>query len=118
MAKRTSPSPWAALAGDWRRPGCVFLSAFVRALSLSPAREWLVGNPQSQKRAIGAGSIFLLIGSKAGYRAARTPCLQPGTLASPMAHVRRRVAVIAGYGTQDHRAVLIGFWRRPSPASR
>jgi AGZA family xanthine/uracil permease-like MFS transporter len=106
------------LAGDWRLAlGCVFLSGvlFV-ALSVSPAREWLINAlPQSQKRAIGAGIGFFLalIGFEgAGLVAAsKDTLLQPGRLTDPKLLVAAvGLCVIAAlWARKVTGAVLIGI---------
>ena len=106
------------LAGDWRLAlGCVFVSGILFvALSLSPAREWLVAQiPQSQKRAIGAGIGFFLglIGFEgAGFVAAsKDTLLQPGNLASPQALIAAGglLLIAALWARKMTGAVLIGI---------
>jgi len=79
-----------ALGGDWRLAlGCVFLSGILFvALSLTPAREWLINAiPKSLKLAIAAGIGFflVLIGfANAGLVVASPATLiQEGTLTDP-----------------------------------
>ncbi|HTQ12431.1 MAG TPA: NCS2 family permease [Rhizomicrobium sp.] len=86
-----------ALHGDWRLAlGCVFLSgALFVAISLTPAREWLLNAiPRSLKLAIAAGiGLFLaLLGfANAGLIAASPATLvQQGVLTDP------RVLIAAG----------------------
>ncbi len=106
------------LAGDWRLAlGCVFVSGILFvALSLSPAREWLVAAmPQSQKRAIGAGIGFFLglIGFEgAGFVAAsKDTLLQPGNLADPRALIAAGglLLIAALWARKVTGAVLIGI---------
>jgi AGZA family xanthine/uracil permease-like MFS transporter len=86
-----------ALHGDWRLAlGCVFLSgiAFV-ALSLTPAREWLINAiPRSLKLAIAAGiGIFLAL---IGFENAGLVVADPVTLVREGALSDPKVLIAAG----------------------
>lgn len=70
-----------ALGGDWRLAlGCVFLSGlFFVAISVTPAREWLINAlPRSMKLAIAAGIGFFL--ALAGLSASGIVAASPDTL--------------------------------------
>ncbi len=86
-----------ALGGDWRLAlGCVFLSGvlFV-ALSLSPAREWLINAiPKSLKLAIAAGIGFFL--ALIGFENAGLVVASPATLIQEGVLTDPKVLIAAG----------------------
>jgi AGZA family xanthine/uracil permease-like MFS transporter len=107
-----------ALKGDWRLAlGCVFLSGILFvALSLTPAREWLINAiPKSLKLAIAAGiGLFLaLIGFESAGLVAADPVtlLREGMLTDPKVLIAAAAFVLmfalAARGAVG--AVLIGI---------
>jgi AGZA family xanthine/uracil permease-like MFS transporter len=86
-----------ALGGDWRLAlGCVFLSGILFvALSLSPAREWLINAiPRSLKLAIAAGiGLFLAL---IGFEAAGVVAADPVTLVREGTLTEPKVLIAAG----------------------
>jgi len=86
-----------ALAGDWRLAlGCVFLSGILFvALSLTPAREWLINAiPKSLKLAIAAGIGFFL--ALIGFANAGLVVASPATLIQEGALTEPKVLIAAG----------------------
>ena len=86
-----------ALGGDWRLAlGCVFLSGLLfLALSLSPAREWLINAlPKSLKLAIAAGIGFFL--ALIGFANAGIVVASPATLIQEGALTSPPVLIAAG----------------------
>lgn len=86
-----------ALNGDWRLAlGCVFLSGILFvALSLSPAREWLINAiPKSLKLAIAAGIGFFLV--LIGFENAGLVVASPATLIQEGALTDPKVLIAAG----------------------
>jgi AGZA family xanthine/uracil permease-like MFS transporter len=86
-----------ALGGDWRLAlGCVFLSGILFvALSLSPAREWLINAiPKSLKLAIAAGIGFFLM--LIGFANAGMIVASPATLIQEGALTDPKVLIAAG----------------------
>ena len=86
-----------ALGGDWRLAlGCVFLSGILFvALSLSPAREWLINAiPKSLKHAIAAGIGFFL--ALIGLANAGVVVASPDTLIKEGALTDPKVLIAAG----------------------
>jgi AGZA family xanthine/uracil permease-like MFS transporter len=107
-----------ALGGDWRLAlGCVFLSGVIFvAISLTPAREWLINSiPKSLKLAIAAGIGFFLalLGfSNAGIIVASpATLLQQGTLTDPKVLIAAGafVLIAALAARKVTGAVLIGI---------
>ncbi len=86
-----------ALGGDWRLAlGCVFLSGLLfLALSLSPAREWLINAlPKSLKLSIAAGIGFFL--ALIGFANAGIVVASPATLIQEGALTSPPVLIAAG----------------------
>lgn len=86
-----------ALGGDWRLAlGCVFLSGILFvALSLTPAREWLINAiPKSLKLAIAAGIGFFL--ALIGFANAGLIVASPATLIQEGALTDPKVLIAAG----------------------
>ncbi len=86
-----------ALGGDWRLAlGCVFLSGILfLALSLSPAREWLINAlPKSLKLSIAAGIGFFL--ALIGFANAGIVVASPATLIQEGALTSPPVLIAAG----------------------
>jgi len=85
------------LGGDWRLAlGCVFLSGILFvALSLSPAREWLINAiPKSLKLAIAAGIGFFL--ALIGFENAGLIVASPDTLVQSGVLTHPNVLIAAG----------------------
>jgi adenine/guanine/hypoxanthine permease len=86
-----------ALHGDWRLAlGCVFLSGILFvALSLTPAREWLINAiPRSLKFAIAAGIGFFL--ALIGFENAGVVVASPATLIQEGLLTDPKVLIAAG----------------------
>jgi AGZA family xanthine/uracil permease-like MFS transporter len=86
-----------SLGGDWRLAlGCVFLSGLLFvALSLSPAREWLINAiPKSLKLAIAAGIGFFL--ALIGFENAGLIVASPETLVQSGNLLHPHVLIAAG----------------------
>lgn len=86
-----------ALGGDWRLAlGCVFLSGILFvALSLTPAREWLINAiPKSLKLAIAAGIGFFL--ALIGFVNAGLIAASPATLIQEGVLTDPKVLIAAG----------------------
>lgn len=86
-----------AFGGNWRLAlGCVFLSGILFvALSLSPAREWLINAiPESLKLAIAAGIGFFL--ALIGFENAGLIVASPETLVQSGALTHPHVLIAAG----------------------
>lgn len=86
-----------ALGGDWRLAlGCVFLSGILFvALSLTPAREWLINAiPRSLKLAIAAGIGFFL--ALIGFENAGLTVASPATLIQEGSLTDPKVLIAAG----------------------
>lgn len=107
-----------ALGGDWRLAlGCVFLSGILFvALSLTPAREWLINAiPKSLKLAIAAGIGFFLalIGFENAGLVVASPAtlIQEGVLTDPKVLIAAAafVAMFALAARGVIGAVLIGI---------